>query len=60
MKKIVTLLLAAILALGCTACASSGSAKSSPVKNWLETLPASRYSPGVSAPRTVSAPAVCS
>ena len=28
MKKIVTLLLAAILALGCTACGSSGSAKS--------------------------------
>ena len=26
MKKIVTLLLAAILALGCTACGSSGSA----------------------------------
>ena len=39
---------------------SSGRANSSPLMNWLDTLPARRYSPGVSAPSTVSPAALCS
>lgn len=39
---------------------SRGRAKSSPVKNWLDTFPGRRYSPAVSRPRTVRTPPLCS
>ena len=39
---------------------SRGRANSSPVKNWEDTSPGRRYSPGVSIPATVSWPSFCS
>ena len=39
---------------------SRGRANSRPVKNWLDTLPGSTYSPGVRIPRTVRTPSFCS